>query len=168
MEKVTIEVYKCDTCGNLYYNESSAIECCKINKCTLCGKEISKHKSICDECVKKEQIENATKYTYKEYKEKYPNNYIYYNENYYNDLEDLLEFNEKDKLENPIYGTYEEIIRIDIKEVINDAEYNSDVEDFQFNNTKELIDFVEEWNKENSRPVYYVNKNIIIDISEEI
>jgi hypothetical protein len=174
MEKIIIEAYKCEKCSQLYYNESSAINCCKSGNCNSCGKEISQYRSECDECIKKQKFKSATKYTYEQYVKEFPDNYIFYNDKYYRDIEelseDIYEYDCEDKVEFPkyVYGTNEIIIDIDIENVICNAEEDSDVEDFEFNNTKELIDFVNKWNKNNSQKTYAMTYNKVIYVSKEM
>jgi hypothetical protein len=182
MNKIIIEAYKCEKCEQLYYTEASAMNCCKSSNCKTCGKEIPKHRDMCEECSDKQRFESAKKYTYEEYVKEFPDNYFFYNDNYYPSIEELLEYiydnSTEDKVEFPeyVYGTNEYIIDIDIESVISDAEYNSNLEDFEFDNTKELIDFVNEWNERNSSKAYqssyktivYIPKELLEEFQEEI
>ncbi len=174
MEKVTIEAYKCEKCGGLFYSENSAINCCKSSNCKSCGKEISQYRNECDECLEKQKFESAKKYTYEQYVKEFPDNYIYYNDKYYPNMDELLDdiyYNSVgDKIEFPeyVYGTNEFIIDIDIENVICNAEDDSDVEDFEFNNTKELIDFVNEWNERNSSKAYAMTYKTIVYVPEDM
>ena len=73
MSEIQIKAYKCDKCGKIYVDKSVAEICCKQYFCEYCGKETPKYFLACSECSDKRNFEKATKMTYEEYIEKYPN-----------------------------------------------------------------------------------------------
>lgn len=87
-------------------------------------------------------------------------------ENYYWELEDLIDRFEEGEEPQYCYGTLKERVEVNIDCAIDDAQEELP-EDCYFDNTKELIDFVEKWNQKNGQDVYYCNNKIVILISEE-
>ena len=53
-----------------------------------------------------------------------------------------------------VYGTYRDTHKVDIENAIENA-LEEAYEDAEFNNTKELIDFVNRWNKANHIHSFY-------------
>ena len=162
-------IYACTECGRLYINEFEAELCHKKYICENCGAQAPQYHLICEKCAKKRDYENATKMSYEEYKEKYPDYMIYYGGEYYADLEDLLDCLKGKELDDYIYGTTKERIELDPYDMLTDLEDNADVEDFEIGEQaeKELCDFIFEWNKKYGQDFYYIDKNIIILLPNE-
>lgn len=169
VEEVTVTGYKCKTCGKVYIDKYLAELCHKKYYCEVCGKETERYWLICDSCREKKQYNEATKISYKEYLEKYPGYMIYDGSDYYQDLDELIEMYEWDDKQLPeyVYGTIKERIEVNIENAIECAEEDSNCEDFSFDNTEELIKYVDDWNKTNGTYMYYVNTKLIILLTEE-
>ena len=162
-KEITLTGFMCDKCGKIFAtgNKQSdkylADNCCKQYYCEDCGKPLPKYQYVCDSCLDKRRFEKATKMSYSEYIKEYPDYPIYYDEEFYWELEDFLDYCKSEDIPIPefVYGTYKEPVEIDIESTIQETEENSDIEDFYFENTQELIDFVNDWNKENGTACYY-------------
>ena len=110
--------------------------------------------------------------TYEEYIKQYPDYPIWDitdQGEYYWELEDYIE-HIIDETEPPYptccFGATKERLEIDIENVIDDI--NIDIEDgCGIEPDKELINFIDKWNKKNGRDVYYCNTNIIIEFNME-
>ena len=165
IEEVNIKAYKCKQCGQVYINKTMAKLCHKKYYCENCGVETPRYMLLCAKCREKKLYEEATKMTYEEYTKKYPGCMIYYNNDYYADLEELLDSVEE--VPSYVFGTERERLELDIESEINCVEDNSNLEDFSFENTKELIDYVNKWNEQNGQDVYYVNEKVIIVLNKE-
>jgi len=79
MKTIEAKVYKCGECGNLYWQESRADQCCPqkiMHYCEKCGKELLEpliYGDICTNCRTKLKVEKANeKLTFAEYLTKYP------------------------------------------------------------------------------------------------
>lgn len=174
-ERVQIYGYKCEKCGKIFAgggigtDEYLANICCKQYYCEDCGKPTEKYNMVCGECMEKRKFDKAKKMSYSQYVQEFPNYMIWFNDKYYMELEELIEDLECDDLPIPeyVWGTEKERIEINIENEIENTEQNSDLEDFYFDNTKELIDFVEKWNKENGTDAYYMSYNIAIVLTPE-
>ena len=66
-----------------------------------------------------------------------------------------------------VWGTVKERVEVDIETAIEDAEENSNLEDFCFDDTKELIDFVKKWNEENGTDAFYQSYDIVVVLTPE-
>ncbi len=86
-------------------------------------------------------------------------------------MEDYIDFiNNETEPPYPTYcfGAYKERLEIDIENVIDDINTNADAEDgCGLEATQDLVNFVDNWNKENGRDIYYCNDKIIILIDRE-
>lgn len=171
MKIVDLKGYMCDKCGKIYADKYMAEICCKQYYCEDCGKPTPKCIIRCDECQEKYIYNKAIKMTYEEYIKEYPGYPIWDidRDECYWELEDYIE-HIIDKTE-PLYPTYcfgatKERLEIDIENVIDDI--NIDIEDgCGIEPDKELINFIDKWNKENGRDIYYCNTNIIIEFNME-
>lgn len=164
-----IVVYECEKCGKQYSNEYVADICCKQYYCEDCGKPTEKYCLVCPECHEKRVYNKAKKMSYIDYIKKYPKNMIWYNDEYYSELEDLIDYLESQGLPIPdyVFGTSEYRVEVDIVNAIDQAEQDCGLEDFYFDNTEELIDFTDKWNKENGTNAFMVTEDIIIVLTEQ-
>lgn len=173
--KVEVIGYMCEKCGKIYadqrtnMNEYLANICCKQYYCEDCGKPTEKYNYVCPECSEKRKFAKAKKMTYSEYIKEFPDYPIYFNEDFFWDIEDLREQQYADDLEMPeyVWGTVKERVEVNIESAIEDAEYNSNLEDFYFDDTKELIDFVKKWNQKNGTDSFYQSYEIVIILTPE-
>lgn len=171
MKIIDLKGYMCDECGKIYTDKYMAEICCKQYYCEECGKPTPKYIMRCDECQKKYIYNKATKMTYEEYIKKYPGYPIWDidRDECYWELEDYIE-HIIDETEPPYpiccFGATKERLEIDIENVIDDI--NIDIEDdYGIEPDKELINFIDKWNKKNERDIYYCNTNIIIEFNME-
>ena len=167
--KREIVVWECDTCHKQYPNQYLADICCKQYFCEDCGKPLPKYRLLCEECSNKRNYEKAKKMTYTQYIKKYPNEFLYFDDQYFYDLPELQEYchwNHKPMPEY-VYGTVDYRVEVDIESAIEQAEEDSNLEDFSFDNTDTLIDFVNNWNKSNGTTGHMVTNDIVIIFNDK-
>lgn len=90
-KKISIVGYACEKCGKAYHYDFQANECCEEYFCTKCGVKVGKYQKYCDDCKEKIHIEKAKKMTYEEYIEKYRDNMFVHNDEYYSEIEDVID-----------------------------------------------------------------------------
>lgn len=167
---IEVKAWKCETCGNGYFDKKFADNCCVPKKCEVCGRELPLkwYRTLCEPCCKQQRYDNAVKMTYAEYIEKYPGNGITLNEDFYSDMESLLEVYSDETEEIPLYawGTDKCEATIDIEAVIEEAEEET-YEDAEFDHKDELIEFVKEWNDQNAIN-YYRENDIVVFVPEDM
>lgn len=174
-KKVQVDGYMCEKCGKVYAgggigtDEYLANMCCKQYYCEDCGKPTEKYNLVCPECSEKRKFDKAKKMSYDEYIKQFPGYPIWHNDEYYWELEELKEYQYDSDLEMPeyVWGTKKERVEVNIESAIDDAECNSNLEDFYFDDTKELIDFVKKWNEENGTDAFYQSYEIAIVLTPE-
>lgn len=161
-----IPLWQCIECGKIYSNKEQAELCHKKYFCEVCGAEAPQYHLLCEKCDEERSYNRATKMTYDDYIKKYPGNMIFYNNEYYAELEELLDDLEAYEEDKPkyVYGTSKYRIEIDAQQVLDDEEENSNLEDFYFDDEGrlEFIHFVEDWNKKYGTDAFYVDYDIII------
>jgi len=165
-----IKAWKCDTCGKIYTDERVAGGCCKQYHCETCGCETPKYRLMCDSCRDKRDYDKATKMSYAEYCEKFPNNMICIGDDFYSELEEIVdEFYDKGDAPEYCWGTEKIDVEIDPDSVLQDLLENSNCEDLEFDNEayKEFKEFAKNWN-EKYGVSYFVQTNIVIPITEEL
>lgn len=146
--KENMDLYRCEKCKKLYTSEYAANICCKQYHCRVCGKETPQYMLICDSCAEHERFEKARKMTLAEYYEEFPDNMLYYGEEFYDDIESLLD---------------------SIDQMLQQAEEDSDVEDFYFDDVaaKELREFVKQWNAKYAKSYYSWNDKVVVMLPPE-
>lgn len=170
--EIQLKAWKCNNCGHAYTDERMASVCCKQYHCETCGCETHKYYLECDSCKEQRDYAKATKMSYAEYCEKFPKNMICFGENFYSELEELVdEFYDEENMENiPEYcwGTEELEIKIDADSVLDSLINDCAWEDAEFDDGayKEFRKFADEWNKKYSIS-YFMQTNIAIPITEE-
>lgn len=126
---------------------------------------------ICDSCAEHERFEKARKMTLAEYYEEFPGNMLYYGEEFYDDIESLLDSIDCDYEDIPkyVYGTTMESMEIDANQMLQQAEEDSDVEDFYFDDVaaKELREFVKQWNAKYAKSYYSWNDKVVVMLPTE-
>ena len=149
--KENMDLYRCEKCKKLYTSEYAANICCKQYHCRVCGKETPQYMLICDSCAEHERFEKARKMTLAEYYEEFPGNMLYYGEEFYDDIESLLDSIDCDYEDIPKY------------------EEDSDVEDFYFDDAgaKELREFVKQWNAKYAKSYYSWNDKVVVMLPPE-
>ena len=162
----TLEINDLHYVDYSYYNgadEPSVYEICSLiteveptlliatNKCARCNKEIPNYLELCGECEEKVRYNTARKMTYEEYKKNNKESMVYYNDVYYNDLEECIETLREQNKELPeyVYGTIKYRVEIDGESALDDAECNADLEDFSFDEVgkEEFLTFIKKWNQ---------------------
>lgn len=167
MNSVPIKVYKCSECNQLYYTKPSADDCCKKNEkyyCKKCGIEVKSHQILCSECSEHERFIKAKKIRLESYK--YDFIYDYLSEEYYSDIDCMIDHYEIEELEMPKYVYACKPIEYNL-DISNAIEYSLE-EHYEdaFDNlidVQELYDFIEEWNKRQTVVSYeYDFSNVIL------
>ena len=176
------KAYKCKNCGVTYLDQSYAEKCCQPKYCEDCGTELPYkwYRAVCEPCAEKRYFDKSAKMTVEGYSAEYPDNMVFYNDNYYSDVDSCLEDlfgncdNEeevKELVENLeyIYGTSSETVELDGDSIIEDMEVNSNIEDFSVDKEGyyELNKFLVEWNKKYGT-LSYSQDNIAILIPIEL
>lgn len=137
----------------------------------VCGKETPQYMLICDSCAERERFEKARKMTLAEYYEEFPGNMLYYGEEFYDDIESLLDSIDCDYEDIPkyVYGTTMESMEIDANQMLQQAEEDSDVDDFYFDDAgaKELREFVKQWNAKYAKSYYSWNDKVVVMLPPE-
>jgi hypothetical protein len=91
MKRVSVEAFQCENCGKIHNIEYSAIICCKQYHCEKCGVETENYRILCDNCSEKQKYEEAIKFTYEEYVKNYPEHMLFHGDNYYLDMESIID-----------------------------------------------------------------------------
>lgn len=177
-----IKAYKCTNCGTTYLDQSFAEKCCQPKYCEDCGKELPYkwYRTVCESCAEKRYFDKSAKMTIEGYNAEYPNNMVFYNDEYYSDVDSCLESlfdrcsNEEEVKElvdnlGYIYGTEAIDVELDGDSIIEHMEEESNLEDFSVDiaGYKELNDFLKDWNKKYGTKCYSQD-NIVILIPREL
>ena len=162
-----ITVYKCPVCGVAYYDKGVAEKCCVPKFCEDCGVEIKKYLIRCKACGLKRKFERAEKLTPERY-----SGWVYseevdgYNEGYYADVDELVEYCEDNDVPVPDWvfccTPYEFKLDIDsaLERMTEDAYEGADD---HLVDVKELREFVEKWNAKQSIISYYPDyKRVVV------
>lgn len=169
MKEVQLKGYMCEKCGKIHLNKDAAELCCKQYYCEECGVETERYYLLCPTCAEKRNYEKATKMTYKEYIEKYPD-YPIFDRNEEDcewDIEYLIEKYDKEDTPKYFYGATKERVEVDIEYAIQCAEEELP-EDGYLYGTQELYDFVKKWNEKYGENVYYCDKKTLILVDDEL
>jgi hypothetical protein len=171
VKEIQIKAYQCE-CGKTYNDKYVAEICCKQYHCETCGAETKKYWLMCDPCREKRDFDKAKKITIEEYEKEYSGNMVYYNDNYYTDIDDMLDSlccHDVDILPSYCWGTDKVPVEIDAISVLDELLENSNCEDIDFSKEayQEFKDFAEQWNKKWSQ-YYYMMNDIVILIPEEV
>jgi hypothetical protein len=171
------KAYKCTNCGNAYLDKEFAEKCCQPKHCEDCGKELPYrwYKTVCESCDEKRYFDKSVKMTIEEYNEKYPNNMVFYNDEYYLDVYSCLEslfdnYDSDDEVKELvdnleyIYGTECDEVKLDGDSIIEQMEHDSGLDEFRVDDAgyKELNDFLLEWNKKYGAKCYFQDKIAIL------
>jgi hypothetical protein len=168
MKRVKIEAFQCENCGKIHNLEYSAIICCKQYHCEKCGVETESYRILCDNCSEKQKYEEAIKFTYEEYIKNYPEHMLFHGDNYYLDMESIIDdLDISESIPDYVWGTRREEITVDIESALSDAEENSGLEEFEFNNKNELIEYVEKWNEKNKDNAYFRDYKVAVIVPEK-
>ena len=181
-DKVTNEltVYACGYCGKLWKEKSDADFCHSDRTCTECGVVIGKknYYTKCESCMIKSKVaaekvlfDNARKMTVKEYAEEFGENPIFFNDEYYYDVEDIFDsIDEEDNKPNYVWGTKATTITLDAENIISNFEENCELEDYSmdYDAQKEIFEFCKQWNEKHAQTVYYQDKKVAIILDKEI
>lgn len=96
---------------------------------------------------------------------------IYVVSNIIDDIESLLDSIDCDYEDIPkyVYGTTMGSMKIDANQMLQQAEEDSDVEDFYFDDVaaKELREFVKQWNAKYAKSYYSWNDKVVVMLPPE-
>lgn len=163
--------YQCTKCGRVYNNKESAEVCCKQYHCKYCGKETSQFMLVCNECAERKHFDKATKMSLDEYCQKFPGNMVFYQGQYYSEVQELLDYlsDEGEPTPDYVWGTVKQWLILDADSIICDLEENSDLEDFEVcvKGRKELGTFIDSWNEKYGED-YFMENDIAVLLNEEI
>ena len=171
-KEIQIKAWKCENCGQVYTNEYVASTCCKQYTCDICGVLTNKYRTRCDACHEQKCYDAATKITLKEWEEKYPTYMVFYGDDYYYSVEDLLEHcaDNNDELPEYCYGTDKEEYCLDVDSILTQIYDDMSCEDdyyFDEQGRKEFEEFAKQWNEKYKLITYGCNK-IVILIPDEV
>lgn len=174
MNKQTKEVlvYACGYCSKLYRKKEQADLCHMDRTCGKCGKVIGKkdYYTNCEECrliINKEKEDklftDAIKMNYLEYEKKYPGYPICIGDEYFYDIDSVLD-NIDEYGQCRVWGTTSCEITIDASSIAETFEEETTIEDYEMGTEaiSDLVDMCKKWNKKNSEVVYLYNDNIAI------
>lgn len=172
------------------YKHQSVISCRNcyngvLKVCKHCGKHLNRNEYRC-ECYgakaerqkkqdekEQEYFEKATKLTLEEYQEKYPDNMIVYGDEFYADIDTLLEdlyydYDESFEFPKYVWGTKKIRAEIDADSAI-ERTLEDTYEDANFCDKaeEELFDFIKQWNEKHGLD-YYIESNIVVLLPEEL
>lgn len=168
--KKTMDIWFCDKCGKGYTSEYAANICCKQYHCSVCGVETPRYITKCDLCRDKELFEKAQKMTWEEYLEKSSGNMLYWNDEFYADLGDLLDASESGGFDVPdyVFGTYRDYLRLDAERHIAELIDEFDCDGVYFDNAgvKEFVEFANAWNKKYEEYCFRPDTSIVVLVQE--
>ncbi|MBP3887629.1 MAG: hypothetical protein J6F30_08250 [Cellulosilyticum sp.] len=169
-KEVSIKGYQCEKCGKAYAFENQADDCCKEYFCRECGVKLDKYHTLCERCKEKVAYEKAKKMTYEEYVKEYGDNMVVFGDDYYSEIEDVLDYCVQNEIEPPkyVWGTSKQTVKLDADTIEENA--LSDVfEDakFSYKGMEELRTFLDEWNKKH-RIDYYIEEPIVVYVPEDM
>ncbi len=180
----------CPECGRLYtasifgdakealqYAYDQATQCCAPKKCTDCGEiRDSQYWTVCTKCQKerevkkeRERFEKATKVTLDEYYKQRPGNMLYWDEEFYSDIEDLIDENDLNPPEY-VWSTSTTRMSFDATDLIENAcsDMHEDAyEDISTLAHKRLQKFLDLWCKKHSPTSYFPDYTMAIVLSQE-
>ena len=167
-----IIVYECSKCHRQYPVKHLAEVCCKEYHCKTCGKVTPQFYYECEDCKEKRLFKESKKMSYDQYCKDYPGHMLYFNEDYFLDLESLFDYIALHNLPFPdyVYGTSKDLVQIDIESAIEEAEDSSGLEDFCFADyadMKSLREFIKNWNQKNAVDSYYYDPTISIVFTDK-
>jgi len=177
-ETKEVLVYACGYCGTTYRDKENADFCHSARTCTKCGIVIGKvnYYTKCDSCIEKSKIaaekvlfDNARKMTVKEYGEVSPDNPLFFNDEYYYDIEYVLdEIDAEDETPKYVWGTKSIEITLDAENIISNFEENCELEDYSMGSDaqKEIFEFCNQWNEKHAQTVYCQNDKIAVIINQ--
>jgi hypothetical protein len=174
MDSREVTVYKCSDCKKVYVKKEFADDCCKPYRCEVCGVETPRYRTKCALCAEKIRFGKANKIKYSEYKAQYL--WDERTKKYYSDIEEMAEAyaeydNEEGNSGMPdwCYACTEIPFQVDIEHAIEQAEEDM-YEDFEAVHSavdlKELLDFVEAWNKKQYAKAYVTDYSTVVLLNE--
>lgn len=170
--EVKIKGYQCEKCGKVFIKEELAECCCKEYVCAVCGRKTNKYVTKCEECKEKEYYDKARKLTYDKYWDEFKTEGVFYGDDYYNSLDELVEqlAEMQDEVEIPkyVWGARRVVVGIDVdsameralEEAYEDAEFSS-------KGRAELYEFAKEWNEEYGLECFERDNSIVVYVPEE-
>ena len=169
-KQISVVGYACEKCGKAYDNEYSADVCCKEYSCRVCGVKLDGYRTICNKCREKELYDKAKKMTYAEYIEKFPDNMVVFEGEFFSEIEDVLDHCDCGDKPYPkyVWGTEKCRAEIDIDN-IEEWVLSDTFEDAAFDEDgmAELQIFLNEWNKKYGLDYFYED-NIVVFVPEDM
>lgn len=173
--KKNIGIWACDKCGTLYTSKYAADICCKQYHCEVCRVETPRYILKCESCQEKARFDKAAKMSVEEYEAANPGNMVYWNDNYYGSVDDLLEHLADEgiavkDLPTYCYGTTRVYMRLEPGSILEHLEEELDCEGVHFCDEayKEFKKFAEEWNKKYEEYCFYWDSKTVILIPDEL
>lgn len=165
MNSEEIKAFKCTKCGVAYSSKEYADRCCQPKHCEKCGVEIPRksYYTLCENCLAEKEIEDEKKRFEKALHVKeseanpdrcemmYHKDYGY-DEGYFCDIEDLLNYCEENDIEKPkyCYGTRSRIISLDAEAMVEEAcdeLHENAFDNIDKSEIDELQEYIDEWCK---------------------
>ena len=155
MNSKEIKAYQCEKCGSSYIDKNVADNCCQPRLCEDCGCELPYkwYMTICESCKDKRNFNRGKVLTMDEFlQSEYKDNMVYYNGEYYIDIDDCLEtLWDREELGGVEYikATDEYLHELDADSLIEELECNTNCEDDLYvdkQGVTELEDFLNKWN----------------------
>ncbi|MGM9543767.1 MAG: hypothetical protein ACI3T9_02160 [Romboutsia timonensis] len=169
-KEIAIKGYECEKCGKAYVTEYEADICCKEYFCEDCGTKLDNHMSLCSSCSEKRAFNKAKKMTYEEYLKEYSGNMLVFGDDFFSEMEDVIDHCECFGIEIPkyVWGTYKRRAEIDV-ELVEEFTLDDTFEDAEFDKDgiNELAEFIEKWNKKYGLD-YYEESNIVVFVPEDM
>lgn len=170
-----VKLWACDKCGKLYQDKYVADICCKQYHCEICGKETPRYMLKCNSCQEKARFEKAKKMTPEEYEATCPGNMVFWEDEYYASVDELLERLADEgmslgDLPKYCYGTTRVYMRLESGEILEHIEEEIDCEDLHFSDEayKEFKEFAAKWNEKHEEYCFFCDDEIVILIPEEL
>ena len=146
----------CNKCKNIAKSKSIAEDCCKLNNCKYCGKQVEEmYWTAHRECVENEQIRKAEKLDGWD-------GWVFYNDRYYSNVFELTEelecdANEDEKLPEYVYICKEvPFAKVDLGRILEHIEENGyDGISDRLSGLDALSKSIDEFNEDNKELISY-------------
>lgn len=163
MNVIESKIYICLICKKFSYDKNIAKKCCEIKYCG-CGEKLTVYSTRCIKCTEKLRDEEANKIDYSDY-----TGTMFYDKNsdsYFSDREEMLDYYTSEDITNIpffVYACHEIYFKVNIDNAIESACDKMHYEFDEIKDEQELIDFVREWNENQTGISYYPDyKNIVV------
>jgi len=172
-EVIEATIYKCGYCGDAYYDKNKAIACHSDRLCSVCGEPIGKRDYYlsCEKCretkakeLEEKVFEKAEKLTLEEYCDRFPDNFCWYDEDYFTVDDIEIKFEDYDEIPKYIWGTEKLEIALDPYSIIEDFEESTELDYFDLDKeaVEDIVDFCKTWNAKHYQIVYTQSNKVVI------